>query len=292
LKTILARFPSGDKQMKIQANAAACLFFMAFLAGPITAGDTSKSNEAKVVPKSKATQAELGIGVSALPPVLTSHLPAVIGQGRGILISEVTEGSPAEKSGLKKNDVLVRYDDQDLYSPEQLVKRVRNDVPGKQVELGYVRAGKLQSVKVTLGEKPKADPVLSDWSGFTKPFDGPMVPYKPDFLTEAEDAEGESTEWTYFQSMSLVKGSDGKYTAKVQYKEEDGTSIDREYTGTRQEVRDAIEQDKSLPSGQRDQLLRSLDDRGEGTFPDFKFPTFPDWAPWNRELFDWPNLNF
>ena len=92
-----------------------------------------------------ATEARLGIGVSPLPELLTSHLPDVIGKGRGVLVSEVVADSPAAKAGLQKHDVLVRYGDQDLYSPEQLVKRVRNDAPGNEVQIEYVRAGRAQA---------------------------------------------------------------------------------------------------------------------------------------------------
>lgn len=249
---------------------------------------------------SHAKQATLGIGVEPLPPVLTSHLPEVIGEGRGVLVADVTDDSPAAKAGLRKHDVLVRYDDQDLYSPEQLVKRVRNDKPGSEVELEYVRAGKLHTVKVKLGEKPKTVPIERNWSGFNQwpgfnqQFDVPMIPYKPDFLTEKNDASEQGTEWTHFESMSVRKGADGKYTAKVKYQDDEGTSIDREYIGTRQEVRDAIKDDKELPESQKGQLLRSLDDRGEGIFkfPKFQLPTGPSWMPWQRELFNWPDLSF
>lgn len=238
-------------------------------------------------------QAHLGIGVEPLPSVLTSHLPEVIGKGRGVLVSDVSKDSPAAKAGLQKNDVLIRYDDQDLYSPEQLVKRVRNDEIGKEIELEYVRAGKLNTVKVALAEKPIQTAVKSNWPGLTKRFDVPLIPYKPDFLTEDQDLLDEGTEWTRFESMRVMKGNDGKYNAEVKYKDEDGRSIAREYAGTRQEVRDAIESDEELPQTQKDQLLRSLDDRGEGILPDFNFPNWgPTWQPWNRELFNWPDLTF
>ncbi|WP_442505222.1 S1C family serine protease [Novipirellula sp. SH528] len=262
----------------------------------ITATESSTDSEraSNESSETRQTQATLGLGVEPLPQVLTSHLPDVIGKGRGILVSHVTDDSPAAKAGLREHDVLIRYDDQDLYSPEQLVKRVRNDEPGTEVELEYVRAGKLNTVKVRLGEKAKVVPIQNNWPGFTQRFDVPMIPYKPDFLTEKQDASVDGTEWTRFESMSVMKGKDGKYSAKVKYKGEDGTSIDREYTGTRQEVRDAIEKDDELPTSQKEQLLRSLDDRGEGEFqlPKLPVPSGPYWMPWQRELFSWPDLNF
>ncbi len=259
------------------------------------ADETSKkSDDTKAVATDhQPTQAELGIGVSPLPPVLASHLPEVIGKGRGILVSEVMKGSPAAKAGLQKHDVLIRYDDQDLYSPEQLVKRVRNDEPGKEIELEYVRGGQLKTTKVKLGEKPMVASIESDWPGFAQNFDVPLIPFNPDFLTEAEDLLKEGTEWTHFESISVMKDEEGKYSAKVKYKDENGDSIERQYTGTRQEVRDAVENDQELPDSQKKQLLRTLDDRGQGMLPDFKFPVVPGWSPWGgRNRFNWPDVKF
>ena len=274
------------------------------------ATDQAGESDAKRTTESakQSRQAHLGLGVSTLPPVLTSHLPEVIGKGRGVLVTQVRDGSPAEKAGLRKYDVLIRYDDQDLYAPEQLVKRVRNEEPGKEVELEYVRSGRLATVKVTLGEAETQSSVTghwpglgndwpglmkdwpglsNDWPGFNRRFKFPTIPYRPDFLTEEDDLGDEGTQWTDFESMSLMKDSDGKYRAKVQYKGEDGSMVNREYSGTRQEVRDAIESDKELPNNQRQQLLRSLDDRIDTTSSELEFPKLPS-LNWSRRQFNWP----
>ena len=141
-----------------------------------------------------ASEARLGIGVAPLPEVLTSHLPEVISDGRGVLVSEVMDGSAADKAGLKKFDVLVRYDDQDLYSPEQLVKRVRNNEPGQSVELQYVRAGKLLTVKATLGEQSKKEGIVAKRPGLGAKLQVPWSPIRPEFWTEAHDRAGDGTE--------------------------------------------------------------------------------------------------
>jgi len=248
---------------------------------------TAVAENSEQVDDTDLTQARLGVGVSALPEVLTSHLPEVIGKERGVLVSEVVEGSPADKAGLEKHDVLVRYGDQDLYSPEQLVKRVRNDQPGITVEIQYVRAGKLNTVEVVLGEQEKRAPVYSPWAG---PPSFPWSPLRPEFWTEAEDAEGTGTEWTAFESMSVVKQPDGNYSAKITYRDSRGNSIEREFTGTRQEIRDAVQADKELPESRKQQLLRSLDDRGRR--PLLRRDFFQGIPGWNRELFSWPNIQF
>ena len=233
-----------------------------------------------------AHEARLGIGVAPLPEVLTSHLPEVISDGRGVLVSEVMDGSAADKAGLKKFDVLVRYDDQELYSTEQLVKRVRNDEPGKSVELQYVRAGKLLTVKATLGEQTKKEVIVSKLPGLGAKLQVPWSPIRPEFWTEAHDRAGDGTEWTSFESMSVEKHEDGAYVVRVTYKDTSGNSISKEFKGTRQEIRDAINDDHDLPDSRKQQLTRTLDDRGQSPLMQ------RDWQNWNRELFNWPNVDF
>src|SRR5688572_7086568 len=70
---------------------------------------------------SARTQAYCGIGVSPLDPVLSAHLPEVTEKGRGVVVSKIMKSSPAEQAGLKQYDILLMYNDQSIYSPEQLV---------------------------------------------------------------------------------------------------------------------------------------------------------------------------
>ncbi len=92
------------------------------------------------------TQAYLGIGVETLPQALISQMPKAFSEGSGVLVADVATDSPADKAGLKVNDVLVTYDDQRLYSPEQFVKLIRYDKPDRRVKLGVIHDGKLEVV--------------------------------------------------------------------------------------------------------------------------------------------------
>jgi hypothetical protein len=197
-------------------------------------------------------------------------------------------GSPAEKAGLKKYDILVRYDDQDLYSPEQLVKRVRHDEPGNTINLQIIHAGKLQSTKVELGGQKKQLPVFSRWSwpGFVHRFDMPWVPLRPEYWKESQDAGGDGTEWTSFEALTIQKESAGQYIVRITYKDTSGNSISKEFRGARQAIRDAINADNNLREIHKNQLLRTLDDLGRkplGATP---------WERTPRELFNWPSVNF
>jgi hypothetical protein len=269
---------------QVYAFCIISLLAFALESGPLQA-DESQANAQSVA---EAREARLGIGVTPLPEVLKSHLSDVIGDGRGILVSEVFDGSPAKKAGIKKHDVLVRYGNQDLYSPEQLVKRVRNDAPGNTVELQFVRAGKQQTTTVELDQQAKKEPVFSQWNwpGFASRFNVPWSPLRPEYWTEAQDAEGDGTEWTSFESLTVNKNADGVFLVRITYKDTSGNSISKEFKGTRQEIRDAINTDSDLPESRKNQLIRTLDDRGRQPMP--RMP----WDAPQRELFNWPNVNF
>jgi hypothetical protein len=152
-------------------------------------------------------------------------------------------------------------------------------------------------VKITLGESQMQQPVRGNWPGFIGPMDVPLGDFRPPFLapygqnypfskdysTEEQDQSDQVTEWTYFSSMNVSKGPDGKYTAKIKFKGENGDTLEREYVGTRQEVRELVVADDELPDSQKQKLLRSLDDRAPLTVPPFEFPKFPSWG---QKLFD------
>ena len=75
-----------------------------------------------------------------------------LGEERGAIISKVVEGSPAEKAGLKENDVVVSFNDRRIDSVREL-QRLLNETPaGRNVRLGVLRQGSEMEMAATLGE--------------------------------------------------------------------------------------------------------------------------------------------
>ena len=111
--------------------------------------DRSPATDAKV--QEASPQAYLGIGIEALHPSFATHLPDMLISGQGVLVRAVMPGSPAAKAGVKGDDILITYDDQKLFSPEQLAKLVMNHKPHRDVNLGIVRQGQVKHLRVTLG---------------------------------------------------------------------------------------------------------------------------------------------
>lgn len=74
-------------------------------------------------------------------------------QVRGVGITEVVKGSPAEKAGLKKGDVILRFDNEVVSSVRKLNRLVNESSPDQTTRLSLSRSGSEQEVAVTLGKR-------------------------------------------------------------------------------------------------------------------------------------------
>src|SRR5207244_2527259 len=92
------------------------------------------------------------LGVTIQP--VTSDMAAALGlkEARGVLVSGVAPGSPAERAGIKTGDVILALNGQPVNDGNELRNRVAGNPPGTEVTLTIFRDGKEQQVKTTLGE--------------------------------------------------------------------------------------------------------------------------------------------
>jgi hypothetical protein len=79
-----------------------------------------------------------------------------IPEGFGLAVEAVAADGPAERGGVKKFDILRKFDDQFLCTPEQLSALVKAAGSGKEVALTVIRGGKEQVVKVSIGDREVA----------------------------------------------------------------------------------------------------------------------------------------
>ena len=91
---------------------------------------------------------------------------------RGTGIKTVVQDSPAEKAGLRKDDVILRFDGENVTSVRKLNRLVSEVAPDQAVRLTISRSGSEQEVSVTIGKrKDSADtthrfPGLGRMEGF------------------------------------------------------------------------------------------------------------------------------
>ena len=69
----------------------------------------------------------------------------------GVVIRSVVDDSPAEEAGLKKGDILLKFNNRKLRDADDLYKYVDRADSGDDVELLVIREGKEKEIAVTLG---------------------------------------------------------------------------------------------------------------------------------------------
>jgi membrane-associated protease RseP (regulator of RpoE activity) len=232
-------------------------------------------------PQTQVTRGYLGVTINRLPDPVRAQLPDSIPREQGILVDQVMEGSPAEKAGLQPFDILLQYNDQKLFSPEQLTRLVGSDTGKQPVKLTIVRGGKVSTLDVTIGETSLQEsanrgpgPELHPLHRYhQRQYGGPG----PQALQDNEKV------WESFDSLSLDKLNGDKYKAVIGYLAKNGSNERLEFQGTRDEIREQILAQKDLPATERNQLLDAL------TARDDVFP-FANWgfAPFDQELLAMP----
>ena len=78
---------------------------------------------------------------------------------RGVGVTEVAKDSPAEKAGLRKDDVIVRFDGESVTSVRKLTRLINESSPDQNVRLTISRGGAEQELSATLA-KHKMDNVF------------------------------------------------------------------------------------------------------------------------------------
>ena len=73
---------------------------------------------------------------------------------KGVIVSEVKPGSPAEQAGFRAGDVIVKYDGQSVTDSHQLRVLIGQTRPGTQVEIVFLRDGRQHRVTVRLERLP------------------------------------------------------------------------------------------------------------------------------------------
>ncbi len=98
------------------------------------------------------TRGWLGVGVQDVSPALLKAL--MVSERDGALITSVNEGGPANKGGLKEEDVVLAIDGERIHSSTGLTRVIALKRPDSTVTLAVVRSGKPTEVKVKLGVRP------------------------------------------------------------------------------------------------------------------------------------------
>ena len=102
---------------------------------PVLAADITAAPAASTQTQAPVTRGYLGVTIDRLPEPVRAQLPEAIPREQGLLVEQVMQDSPAARAGLQPFDILLQYNDQKLFSPEQLTRLVGSDSGGQPVKL-------------------------------------------------------------------------------------------------------------------------------------------------------------
>ena len=101
------------------------------------------------------------LGITMDPDPLGADDAARAGyDGQGVLITEVSDGSPAHDAGLRKGDIIIGVAGKVVTNNNVLQNAVVRRPPGTLIDMTIFRDGRDRQVPVRLGERPSADELL------------------------------------------------------------------------------------------------------------------------------------
>jgi len=100
----------------------------------------------------KVTRGWLGVYIQDITPELAKQFD--LSSNQGALVSDVIDGSPAEKAGFERGDVIVGYNGREVENSGGLRNMVAQTLVGKVMDIKVIRDGQEKALKVTIGELP------------------------------------------------------------------------------------------------------------------------------------------
>jgi len=88
------------------------------------------------------------LDAASLPDLLVKHLG--LEPDQGIRIANIHRGSPADKAGLERDDIIIGFEGKDVDDRQQFVDNVRKADIGAEVSLEIIHLGKRKAVKLKL----------------------------------------------------------------------------------------------------------------------------------------------
>ena len=115
-------------------------------------------NDAKIIANHLIENGFVKRGYMGISPFeLTDYIreELLVPVDMGVVIARVLEGYPAEKAGLKTEDVIVKLNDVEIQSVGALEKFLISHAPGEKVDVSFYRKGKLETTDIKLGDPPR-----------------------------------------------------------------------------------------------------------------------------------------
>ena len=110
-------------------------------------GNTARYVMEQLITKGAVTRGYLGLA----PKTMSYAELKTYGVEKGALVQQVQDGTPAAKAGFQVEDVIVRFNGQDVAGEPELRDMISHTAPGTSFPVVVKRDGKEQTLNVTLG---------------------------------------------------------------------------------------------------------------------------------------------
>ena len=124
------------------------------------------SNMVQDVTKALVSDGKIERGfIGVLIADLTSDQKEIYTNKQGALISKVEGGKPADKAGLKIGDLVIKIDDQEIKSANDLKNYIGSKKPDSKLKITYERGGEIKTTDVKLIAQEAITITTSDTDG-------------------------------------------------------------------------------------------------------------------------------
>jgi serine protease Do len=107
----------------------------------------------QLIQKGKIIRGWLGVTIQEMTPEIAQKFG--LEKSRGALVSDVTKGSPAEKAGILRGDIVIEFNRKEVKDVASLRNMVSQSKVGSDVLIKILRSGKEYTVRLVVAELPR-----------------------------------------------------------------------------------------------------------------------------------------
>ncbi|MGC8972272.1 MAG: S1C family serine protease [bacterium] len=115
----------------------------------------ARSIAEQIISKGYASHPWMGVYLDTVDAQISAYYRLPVDYGA--IIMDVVRNSPADKSGIKRGDIIVEFNGEKITTADDLVVRVMRCKVGDKVKLGIVRGDQRLTIEVTLEERPRGE---------------------------------------------------------------------------------------------------------------------------------------
>jgi Do/DeqQ family serine protease len=126
--------------------------------------ETAQRIAKQIIENGKVSRAYLGIQMVTVDPNVKrqvnqdTEFGIQISEDKGVLITRVVDDSPAAKAGAKRGDVIVKFNDKEILSADQVTQLVEDRAVGDKIRMEVKRAGQTVALNVETAQFPQKFP--------------------------------------------------------------------------------------------------------------------------------------